>query len=320
MKKEKSRQLVKNWPFPRYKRFEKMLHESAKSWFKDRGYETHPRMAYCLAKHEQWPQNIICADVVEYINHEKSRPEGEETYPLHKYLHHGLSSQAMVFNLVGPLIVRNDLEPLRIALASQNLKWPSGQVDASFEYDDRSIFNEDRGQPTSIDLILSGESNTVFVEAKLVERGFGGCSVFAGGDCEGMNPRHNNYENCYLHHIGRLYWNQMEELGFLETAMLNGKICPFVNYYQFFRELIFALVKGGIFVLLHDERNPAFTKYAKINSPEGGLWPFLSGSIPKEYLSKVGRITIQQVVKAIEELGKHDDWIQDFKRKYGLIV
>ncbi|MHA1137260.1 MAG: PGN_0703 family putative restriction endonuclease, partial [Candidatus Thorarchaeota archaeon] len=59
--------------------------------------------------------------------------------------------------------------------AHAGIAWPIGEVTAEFEYDDRTVFNEDSGQPTSIDLVVTGENKGIFVEAKLVEREFGGC-------------------------------------------------------------------------------------------------------------------------------------------------
>jgi POLQ-like helicase len=56
----------------------------------------------CLARHDLCPQNIICEDVADYVRQEQKRLLGEDSFPLHKYLHHGLSSQAMAFNLIGP--------------------------------------------------------------------------------------------------------------------------------------------------------------------------------------------------------------------------
>ncbi|SMG64318.1 [weak similarity to] DEAH ATP-dependent helicase, partial [methanotrophic bacterial endosymbiont of Bathymodiolus sp.] len=111
----------------------------------------------------------------------------------------------------------------------------SGEVTAGFEYDDRTVFNEDSGQPTSIDLAISGETARIFIEAKLVEREFGGCSVFSGGECDGRNPVSYGVDGCYLHHIGRKYWERMNEFGLGETALGSGPICPFISYYQFFQ-------------------------------------------------------------------------------------
>jgi len=313
-----SKQLARTWPFKqRYKAFECELHGAAAEWFYEKGFDTNKRMRYCLKSHDSWPQNIICTDVAEYIGQERERHLGKDAFPLHKYLHHGLSSQAMVFNLVGPLIVRKDFAPLRVAIERTGMAWPTGKVTAGFEYDDRTIFNEDSGQPTSIDLVISGEAKNIFIEAKLVEREFGGCSVFSGGDCDGRNPIVYGVGGCYLHHIGRKYWERMNEFGFGKTVFASGPICPFVNYYQFFREVLFSLKKCGSFILLHDERNPAFLKVSE-NGNESGLWPFLIKSIPAEHVAAIARITIQQLVNAIDESGRHHDWINEFKLKYGI--
>jgi len=318
MKIPNSRQMAKTWPYTRYKSFEASLRKAAEQWFRERGHETHPKMGYCLARHDLWAKNLICEDVADYIRREQEKHLGEDSFPLHKYLHHGLSSQAMAFNLIGPLIVRNDLAPLKIAIEKLGVPWPEGKVEAVFEHDDRSVFNEDNGQPTSIDIILSGSCNSLFIEAKMVEREFGGCSVFTGGDCEGRNPYPERLGECYLHHIGRKYWQRLDELGFSEAALVKGAICPFANYYQFFREVTFAFAKRGIFILLHDSRNPAFLRSADDRNNQGGLWPFLYEAIPQNLRHRVGRLTIQMVVEAIQESGGHEDWIEDFKNKYGL--
>jgi len=109
----------------------------------------------------------------------------------------------------------------------------------------------------------------------------------------------------------------MDEFGFRETVLASGSICPFANYYQFFREVLFSLKKCGSFILLHDDRNPAFLKVSK-KGKESGLWPFLIKSIPAEHTADIGRITIQQLVNAIDESGRHNDWINEFKLKYGI--
>lgn len=70
-------------------------------------------------------------------------------------------------------------------------------------------------------------------------------------------------------------------------------------------------------MLLHDERSPVFVKTSK-NSKESGLWPFLMESVPAEHATDIGRVTVQQVVHAIDESGRHHDWIDEFKLKYGV--
>lgn len=313
-----SRQLARTWPYKRYKSFEKELREAASNWFSQKGYETHSKMNYCLPAHNDWPKNIICEEVVQHIQNQRVQSLGEAPYPLHKYLHHGLSSQAMVFNLIGALIVRNDLEPLQAAFIDAGIEWPEGEVTASFEHEDRSVFNEDSGQPTSIDLLISG-SSSLYIETKLSEREFGGCSVFTGGDCDGNNPCLNGgFSSCYLDHIGREYWVRLEEHGFIDSAFQLSPICPMANYYQFFREVLFALHNQGKFVLMHDKRNPAFEREPLEGKETTGLWPFLMKFVPDHQKQNVSRITIQQVVSSIETSGRHEDWIGEFKAKYGL--
>ena len=316
MPQQNSRQLAKTWPHKRYSQYEREMRRTAKTWFESKGLETHARWSFCLARHDMWRDNIICEDVAAYIDDERTRHQSEDSFPLHKFLHHGLSSQAMVFNLVGPLIVRNDLTPLKEALDAVGVAWPEGDVTAGFEYDNRKVFNEDSGQPTSIDLVVSGDRPKLFIESKLVEKEFGGCSVFAGGDCSGANPLGAGLGECYLHHIGRRYWERLKEFGFADAPLVSGPICPFTSYYQFFREALFALAEEGTLVLLYDARSPVFVRTS--GGSHAGLWPLLMDAVPEAHRHHLACITIQQVVSAIETSGRHSDWIQEFRLKYGL--
>lgn len=301
------------------------MRRAAAEWFAVKGAQTAPDRPYCLAWHDMWRENIILPQVADYVAAEHGRRQGDNGFPLHQWVHHGLSSQAMVFNLVGPLIVRGDLAPLQVATERAGIAWPGGTARASFEHSDCATFNEDPSHPTSIDVVVEGLGGNLYIESKMVERGFGGCSVFADGDCEGMNPYPDRPEACYLHHIGRKYWTMMAEMGFGQGAagpgpgssLTTGPVCPFASYYQFYREVMFAIASGGRFVLLHDDRNPAFLKTAA-GQPPRGLWPFLVESIPPNLRDRVGRITMQDVVQAIQESGRHEDWIGEFRAKYGL--
>ena len=185
-----------------------------------------------------------------------------------------------------------------------------------FEVEDRKIFNEDTGQPTSIDLVIKGSGNvhSLFIEAKLVEREFGGCSVFQNGDCDGCNPV-KNFDRCYLHHIGRLYWTLLERHGFLSGLAGTSPICPLALYYQFFRELLFSIESGGDFVLLHDERNPSF--YTGGLADDRGLMPFLITFVPEEMHSRIHSVTIQQVVETFKRHAGFE-WLAEFEKKYAL--
>jgi hypothetical protein len=104
-----SRSRAQQWPFPRRRYFEHDLRKAASAWFAEQGCATHPQRSYCLKSRDDWPHNIILDEVAAYIARVKhASEEAGKPFPLHKYVHHGLSSQAMVFNLVGPLITRDD--------------------------------------------------------------------------------------------------------------------------------------------------------------------------------------------------------------------
>ena len=274
-------------------------------------------MPYCLAEWEQWKSNIILEEVSSYISAQSAHAQESETpFPLHKYLHHGLSSQAMAFNLIGPLITRNHYQPLSDVLRKKHVDGTDEISSGSFEYEDRDVFNEDTGQPTSIDIVLKNSSGDprVFIESKLVEQEFGGCSVFADGDCSGMNPI-GCEDTCFLHFIGRKYWPLMAAHGITEYVK-NDRLCLFTVHYQFFREVLLAVQKGGTFVLLSDERSPVFS--CRSADREKGLMPFLTSLLPEHVRAKVASISIQELTSSIEQHPRHHDWVFDFKKKYGL--
>jgi hypothetical protein len=274
-------------------------------------------MPYIPSRWEDWPANIILPPVAEYICREHTeRASQQKGFPLHDYLHHGLSSQAMLFNLVGPLILANDLRPIQAAFEGQEIAWPQGRVLASFEYDDRTVFNEDAGHPTSVDLILKDEAGypKLFVESKLVEKEFGGCTLFRDGDCEGRNPT-GDLGRCYLHHIGRRYWQVLEKHGFMTGKAARESFCILAIHYQFFREFLFALERGGSFVLLSDDRSPTFFCHGPMG--KRGLMPLLLSFVPEPLRDRIGMVSIQQVVAAIKESERHG-WIAQFEMKYGM--
>lgn len=312
-----SRQLAQRWPFPRHKVFEGVLRKAASVWFAEKGFSTHHKMSYCLKKCEDWKNNIILEEVARYIEQYKNGCEAQgKPFPLHKYAHHGLSSQAMAFNLIGPLITRNDYAPLQETLSKQNISSVSEIASALFEYEDRSVFNEDSGQPTSIDIVLKDSSGIpiIFIESKLVEQEFGGCSVFLDGDCDGKNPL-SDKERCYLHYIGRKYWKLIEKYG-ISNSLRYERQCVLVSHYQFFRELLFSLEKGGVLVLLSDERSPVF--HCKTDGVQRGLMPFLIEFVPEQLKNRISSISIQSLVENIKKSNRHNDWIEEFEKKYGL--
>jgi POLQ-like helicase len=303
------------WPYACRRTLEGQLRQAATEWFASHGHRVAARMGYCLAEHKDWPQNIIDPAVVTLIQNEIGKRHDEaKPFPLHQYVHHGLSSQALLFNLVGPLVAHRDLEPLKQAIADVDIPWPGTGVSAIFEFEDRAVFNEQQAQPTSIDLVLRGEASIgdLFIECKLVENGFGACSVFTDGDCDGANPAH-DFDSCYLHHIGRKYLPVMHRHGFFEGPAAHDSICPMANHYQFYRELLLAIERKGSFILLADDRSPVFRSPG--GTVERGLWPYLLSLTPLGLRSRMAFLSIQHVVQAIELSGRHP-WISEFKRKY----
>ena len=306
----------KPWPYGRKRDYEANLRSVATRWFAAHNFPVSRQMSYCLAEHEDWPNNIILPEVVQLVRDQiaKNR-EARTPFPLHRYVHHGLSSQAMLFNLIGPLIVSNDLTPLKNALKESGVQWPSGDSITKFEHEDRSVFNEQQGQPTSIDFVIGDphKEGAIFIESKLVEKEFGGCSLFAQGDCNGENPA-SDFGRCYLHHIGRTYLEVLKKHQFFEGQLSRDTTCPLTNHYQFYRELLFALECKGTFVLVADDRSPVFRPS---DSPERGLWPLLSRNVPGPAKKRMAYVSIQSIVRQIEASNRHG-WISEFKLKYGL--
>jgi len=311
-----SRRLAHNWPYPRRGPFVDHLRQSAAAWFAKRNYEVVRGQPYCLAHSWEWPQNMILMEVASYIEALQAARHGDrEPFLLHRSLHNGLSSQALLFNLVGPLIVGNDLEPLQKALGTA-IPLPNDASTAILEYWDRSVFNEDAGQPTSVDLVLGqpDRPGALFIEAKLVETGFGGCNIYREGDCDGANPV-SDFSRCYLHYIGRKYWPLLDKHGFLQTSFSSERTCPLAAHYQFFREASLAVEKQGYLVLLTDQRSPVF----HCTGPYGerGLMPFLANFVPDSVKTYVRQVSIQEIANAIEYSPTHS-WIRDFQFKYGM--
>jgi hypothetical protein len=308
----------RDWAAPRHTRFEKDLQRAAAAWFASRGYATQASKPFLLADRHDWHHNIIVPEVINYVEVERAhRSRAGKKFALHKYIHHGLSSQAMLFNLLGPQLVMNDLRPLRIAFQRAGLYWPVDAEHPVLEYEDRSVFKEDVGQPTSIDLALCSADGRprICIEAKLVESEFGPCSVFGKGDCDGHNPA-NDFALCYLHRLGRSYWKLLGKHGILSGPVGRGELCHLALHYQFWRECLFALETDSIFVLLYDERSPTFVDPS--SGGQRGLWPLLSSFVPQQYAGRTGSISIQQVVKAVREIGGYT-WLDEFERKYGLV-
>lgn len=305
-----------DWPYRRYKGYQEDMQTAAASWFAARDLPVIEKKPYILAKKDLWPKQIVVPEVAKLVERAKADSHKEKkAFPLHRWVHHGLSSQAMLFNLIGPLMVANDQRLLRDIFDPAG-SWPAGQVKAAFEYEDRKVFKEYQGQPTSIDLIVRHQSGQVLalVECKFTENEFGGCSVFEGGDCDGRNPAA-DLNLCYLHFIGRRYWSRMQEYGLLDGPIGRERICLLANHYQFFRLLLFAQYYKRPFTLLFDDRNPAFI--AQGEAGDRGLVPFLMTFVPEHLKTSIILLPMADVVEKIRTSGRHP-WVVEFAKKYGL--
>jgi len=284
-------------------------------YFDEKGLAVRSTAPYILAggKH-RWPLNIIDPEVVAMIRAiiAERRAEGHP-FPLHRWIRHGLSSQALLFNLIGPVLLAARWDVFDSVLESAGVLLPGHVVDAKLEEEDRSIFNEGRGQPTSIDLYLqTDQGDTVCAEFKFTENGFGECSVFESGDCDGRNPA-SDVDLCYLHAIGRTYWLLMQRHGLITDSLEANSICPFATLYQAYRILIFALERGGHFLLIHDERNPSFAWTS--TSIHRGAFALFYELLPASAQRRCHRITTQAVVEILERVFPFRT-LEEVKAKY----
>ena len=293
--------------------FRKSQEEFSKNWFAKNGFVVQEKHPYILKDKSQWKENLILKKVADHI--ESKRKECEDCkipFPLHKYIHHGLSSQAMLFNLLGEATMKRDKDFFTSLFAFDDLVIDD-DFEPLFEHSDRTVFNEQDRQPTSFDFAIKNKNKkNIFLEAKYVETDFGKCSTFESGECDGMNPI-NDVTSCYLTHCGRNYWDLMTKHQ-LSAPYMNSRICPFTIYYQFYRELLFAIERDGYFVILIDKRNPAFVKTCGAN--ERGLIPILTSPLSEQTKSIVKIIYIQDVVKLLEIFGY--SWADEFRNKYGI--
>lgn len=307
------------WPFPHGKKWEEDLKRLLAKYFKDKKFkdEKFPissRHPYILAKHSNRHKNIILERVWQYIERQiEQRHKQQQSFALHNWIHHGLSSQAFLFNLLGPLVVDKQWNIFDEILYQAGIQLSASVTSAEFEVEDREIFNEQQAQPTSIDLCLYAEDEEkVFIEFKFTEKNFGGCSVFNDGDCDGRNPA-NDFNLCYLHHIGRKYWELMETHGLLTEQIKNSFQCPFSTLYQIYRLILFTLEKKGYFLLIYDKRNPSFLVGS--GNIKRGLFNFVYESLPRKIQDKCHTLSVQSILPILQ---KHPelDWVSDLKEKY----
>lgn len=275
---------------------------STAAWFSSRRIPVHAKWPHVLRSKDEWHRNIIDPDVAAHL----------ASTPLHKSVHYGTSSQALLFNLVGAMLlpgVDGGLEPLRQALRKHTIPWPVGSVNALLEYQDRRVMNETCLSPTSVDLAIRSRETPeagLYIECKFTETGFGGCSN-ARDECGLAHPMDGGV-TCYYTEQGIGYWDALERLGFYDTLPRGGG-CPLRRDYQFYRMVLFAVLQRGRFVLLYDERNRRIAAHLDR----------LRETVPPACQEAIGALTVQDV---LEECGKwqaHTSWLPFFREKYGLL-
>lgn len=291
------------------KKFIKQIRSNAKRYYLNKKYST-AKCGYILEKYDDWHNNVIEPIVRIYIDNEIRNKKAGATFALHKYIHHGLSSQACLFNLLGPYIANKSYDILQEIIKLSGIKLNSVISKISFEHTERKIFKEEQQQPTSVDLYIeTTEGENIICEFKFTESEFGTCSVYEDGDCDGMNPK-SDFQLCYLHKKkGREYFNLMKKYGLI----WDSNPCQFTEYYQAYRLLLFALEKNGFFLLIYDERNPAFI-YDENGKQRGKFTRFLN-LLPDSIKPKVFTLSIQKIVEYLESNNK-PSWLDEFKEKY----
>ena len=270
---------------PLFGEYRSGLQSAAAHWFRARRCRVNEDKPFILRDHEEWSRNIILSEVYAAV---------ESVRPRHTQIHHGLSSQALTFNLFGALMVRDDWEAAKEAFEVAGVPWPSPSCTGQFEYDDREVFAEaGRDQPTSWDVALGHDPAhpSILVEVKFTEHDLGQCSVYQRGDCSGQNPAA-DFNLCYLHvDKHRRYLTLARDLGDLQSRAFAGSFCPFTIYYQFYREVMFAAAKGAHMVFVLDERNPAL--WFPTPKGERGLIPFLLSTLPPGLSTSPSKVDTQ---------------------------
>ncbi len=291
-----------------HKHFFQNMQKVAKNYFKARKYNVDKSHPYILESPEDWQKNIILSEVAEWIKLKE--------YKLHRWIHNGLSSQAMLFNLIGPLVVKNEYKSILNILDLDDVAKPEKGVIGIYEYENAAILNERKGQPTSIDFALLNKSaGSIFIEAKFTESEFGKCSKFKQCNCDKVNPMIND-SKCYYYSQGMFYWPLLQEHNILNEEQKNAKLCPLADHYQFYRELLFAVEQQGYFVLIYDERNPYFVNQYK--GEYEGIFTRLCSSLPEEICKRVSAISIQKLFNSIKTLHEQSVWTKEFAEKYGM--
>jgi len=68
----------------------------------------------------------------------------------------------------------------------------------------------------------------------------------------------------------------------------------------------------------HKEFEKELRNAASLWFKNKGLIPFLLDFVPDKHKEKIILISVQEVTNSISNYKKHNDWINEFKHKYGL--
>lgn len=306
-----------SWLYARRSEWVPEQEKRVAAYFAKRNRATIGR-GYIIADSKAWELNLVDPSLKEWLLQKKEHKRKQhQHFPIHEWIHHGLSSQALLINLVGPLIRDKRWTVFDEVFDSAGLGLKGKVNDVDLEYEDASVFSE-HGQSTSFDLASKTDADEkIFIEFKFTEKEFGGCSLFQKGDCDGENPApEKDRSGCYLHHHGRKYWEKMDSHG-LTATVSSERTCPFANMYQAYREMLFTLERHGKFLLIYDARNTAFVSEPQIalEAPKvRGLWTRFVGSLPKSARASTSAVTIQQIVRVLDR--PDCPWIADLCEKH----
>ncbi len=143
-----------------FKNYRRQLNKIAEDWFAKKYSigEVSEKYPFILKNRDDWKKNILSDLVATDIEKQKTdAATANKPFPLHKYFHHGLSSQAMLFNLIGEAKLKKDIELLKQIFPFDDVSIDSDS-EIHFEYSNREIFKENQSQPTSFDLAIINSS------------------------------------------------------------------------------------------------------------------------------------------------------------------
>jgi len=105
----------------------------------------------------------------------------------------------------------------------------------------------------------------------------------------------------------------MQKHGLVTDGLKANSICPFITLYQAYRILMFALERGGHFLLIHDERNPSFAWTS--TSVDRGAFALFHELLPASAQRRCYKITTQAVVEVVERVFPFPT-LEEVKAKY----